>query len=688
MAGRNKNPISEFKQNTANTWVLRVALIYVIACAIYAVLAVFLREGPIVIIDESLYTNIARSLAWEGKIAYRGQPIDYPYILYPIILVPLYWLHSIVGGDIYRWVQIFNVLLICSSVFPVFLFASHFCKDQKKGFIAACFTAIMPDMMMAFFEMSEAVLWPLALWAVFFAWMTFQNSGSLKWPLLLGLFSGLMYATKPGAIAMGVGIILFMGINAAKEGRGQWKRVIFAVAGCAGLIVLMYLVDVFVFGYKFSVVGLYQKQTSDWSASHAVAAVEACILLVFAFCFALIGFFAMIPYYNMRKYDITQRNVILAATIGLALVLIGTAILVVPYKWNGNYGNIPIHMRYAAMYIPVWFVFCLPDEIEAVSKKMIPGLMVFCALAVFPGVRMGFVEGDSGIIDSLSLAAFDITKRLNGRITGLFMTIAMVLIVSISLTSVGSKQKKGYKSFFIGCFAFTLLFHGICGGYVSKVYIDSTIAEDARELNTIISKEDVVLGITQRFYDDIYSYWQEAHLNRPMQQVTFDQMFVEMESKGGVYKPFVPVEQAPNKNNGSTPDTSVFVLGQTVAEHLELNKEVQTKVTANGHYTVAYGVENQRLIDSMMYGLDDNRLYPGIKAQLLCFDERTGNMSLQMTVLATGPNANITISSGDISNTFTTKTNEPEMIQVEIPVGAVHISTDVEVQIVEYSTGD
>ena len=100
-------------------WRVRLIGWYLAISAVYILLAFLLRRAPIVIIDEGLYTNIARSLAWEGKIAFRGQPVPYPYILYPLLLVPVYRLQALLGGDLYRWVQVFNVLVICTSVFPV-----------------------------------------------------------------------------------------------------------------------------------------------------------------------------------------------------------------------------------------------------------------------------------------------------------------------------------------------------------------------------------------------------------------------------------------------------------------------------------------------------------------------------------------------------------------------------------------
>ena len=86
---------------------------------VHTVLNILVNESPKVIIDEALYTNIARSLAYDGTLAFRGQPVNYPYLLYPFLLVPVYWLNRLIGGDIYRMIQVYNTLLISSSVFPV-----------------------------------------------------------------------------------------------------------------------------------------------------------------------------------------------------------------------------------------------------------------------------------------------------------------------------------------------------------------------------------------------------------------------------------------------------------------------------------------------------------------------------------------------------------------------------------------
>lgn len=77
-------------------------LLFLLAAAVRAFLAVITRDGPVVVIDEGLYTNIARSLAFEGKVLFRGQPVNYPYLVYPLLLTPLYRLNALLGGPVYR----------------------------------------------------------------------------------------------------------------------------------------------------------------------------------------------------------------------------------------------------------------------------------------------------------------------------------------------------------------------------------------------------------------------------------------------------------------------------------------------------------------------------------------------------------------------------------------------------------
>ena len=70
---------SVVKEPNLFVWTL---LLFGAAFLIHVVLNMTVNKAPKVVIDEGLYTNIARSLAWDGELAFRGQPINYPYLLY------------------------------------------------------------------------------------------------------------------------------------------------------------------------------------------------------------------------------------------------------------------------------------------------------------------------------------------------------------------------------------------------------------------------------------------------------------------------------------------------------------------------------------------------------------------------------------------------------------------------------
>ena len=678
-------------------WLARITGLYLGASAIYILLGFCLREGPIVIIDEGLFTNIARSLAWEGKIAFRGQPVMYPYILYPLTLVPIYRLQALLGGDLYRWVQVFNVLLICSSVYPVFLFARDFSGDRRLALLAAGVTALIPDMMMGLFEMSEALIWPLALWSILFFWRMFSLPEKKTWAVLAGLFAGLLYSAKPGAVAMAGGI-LAVGLIVALRSRERilLRRVLTAAAVLLGMIVLVYVLYAGVFGYSFSLLGLYNKQTSDWAPSHAALAAGASLMQILMFVFACGGVFAVLPYFRLGKYTDAQKEMLLAATLGLIAVEIGTAVFVVPYAWDGTMSDIQLHLRYSAMYIPVWFVFCTPLWPDGApvpaGKKEQPrkdtGLLIaLAAVALFsivPGLRIGFPKGGSSTINALSLSAFVTTNRLNGRVSGLILTVLFVLFLAFVCMTISSPAKRRM-DFFTGVFAVLLLFNWICACVNICVPLNPAVAADARELNELlVNTPGEKLGVCPRNYDDVYIYWQEARLSRPMQQVTIDQAYIETAKANGVYRPYVPLDQAPNQGNGSTPEADYLVLCQSIAAHLELSDFVTATDTTNGIYTLVKLAPGQRWVDTMLYGMSEDVLRQGVVGELLCFDGRTGEWSLELQVEG-AQGTKLTVGS-DIGSQTDILSGGKETIRVPVSGNMIRISSDKDIYLYSYTT--
>lgn len=636
-----KKTIKQIKtKGTQRQFSSDVLVLFLISFVVHTILNIWVNKSPKVVIDEGLYTNIARSLAWNGTLAFRAQPVNYPYLLYPFLLVPVYWLNRLLGGDVYRYVQVFNTLLITTSVFPAHRFALAFTKDKTKALTAAILVALMPDMLFGGFEMTECLLWPLALWMIFFCYRFYRDE---KWidGLLTALFAGLMFTAKPGAIAVGAALLVIRLILSIADRRNILKSLA-SIGILLAIIGIMYGIYRLFYHAGGSILGLYTKQTEEWRIQDLYVAIEATFLMLFLFVFACGGLYGIFPFAHLSEYETSKKRFIVALAVGILAAIAGTAFFVVPYKWTGALGKLPLHLRYFAMYIPAMYIVSVDREYSPSTKKgFAAALIVFLVLSVFPGARAGFIRGKTGVVDSMTLDAFVINSKLNGAVTGWILTVIVAAFSLVFLYNVLKKPSKGKKTESIHTLGTVyliifLVFNSLCAHVAADAYIDPTISADALEVNRQIGSKEC-LGITQRYYDDYHSYWLDSRINVPMQQVTIDQMFIETEENDGVYRVFVPVDQAPNINNHETPDTDTFVLGVTIAEHLELSESTEATVTKHGHFTVVRIEPSERWVDTMMYGLDENALYDGNRGCIRIFsDDRNIDGTVRLHITAYG----------------------------------------------------
>ena len=146
---------------------LPVVLLFAGIVVIRFLLALATSTYPVVGIDEFLYSSLGRSIATEGGLLYYGQPADYSYILYPLVLSPVYLLFG-EGANFYRILQFWNILLMTLSVFPVHALCRRLLHEEKKALWAAVLCMLLPDFILGQRIFSEAILYPLFFGSVYF----------------------------------------------------------------------------------------------------------------------------------------------------------------------------------------------------------------------------------------------------------------------------------------------------------------------------------------------------------------------------------------------------------------------------------------------------------------------------------------------------------------------------------------
>ena len=93
------------KANRKNSSLWLLLRLYGCIVLIRFMLALLTTSYPTIKIDEFLYFNLARSIATKGELLYRGQAANYAFILYPLILSPVYLFFG-EGAHFYRLIQL------------------------------------------------------------------------------------------------------------------------------------------------------------------------------------------------------------------------------------------------------------------------------------------------------------------------------------------------------------------------------------------------------------------------------------------------------------------------------------------------------------------------------------------------------------------------------------------------------
>ena len=101
--------------------------------AVAVQLALGLRVvSPWIMVDELVYSDMARSFANTGHFLIRGAHANYGAV-YPLLLSPAYALFGSIH-DVYEWARVLNALAMCSVVFPAYLLA----QARRAPAVRAC----------------------------------------------------------------------------------------------------------------------------------------------------------------------------------------------------------------------------------------------------------------------------------------------------------------------------------------------------------------------------------------------------------------------------------------------------------------------------------------------------------------------------------------------------------------------
>ena len=203
-------------------------------------LALALRvTSPWIMVDEIVYSDMARSFARTGHFLIRGVHGNYGFV-YPLLLSPVY---RAIGPmtDVYRWSHVVNALVVCSAVVPAYLLARRVVRPHA-ALLAAALTVAVPSTVYAGTLMTENVFYPVFLWLALALVAALERPTAAR-QLLLVAVCALAFVTRAQTVAIVVAVLSAPVVLAWIE-RGRPQRLkafapLYGIVAAAAVIVIV-----------------------------------------------------------------------------------------------------------------------------------------------------------------------------------------------------------------------------------------------------------------------------------------------------------------------------------------------------------------------------------------------------------------------------------------------------------------
>ena len=161
--------------------------------------------APFIMVDEIIWSEVARGIADAGEPLLRDEPDPGYSIVYPLLISPVYAIFESLP-DAYAGVKTLNSLLMSLAAVPAFFLARRVVRDGL-ALLAALMSVAIPSMAYTGTVMTENAFYPLFLLVALVLVAVLERPALLSVALLLALVA-LAYATRVQAVALAPAILI------------------------------------------------------------------------------------------------------------------------------------------------------------------------------------------------------------------------------------------------------------------------------------------------------------------------------------------------------------------------------------------------------------------------------------------------------------------------------------------------
>lgn len=459
----------------------------------------------LLIVDESLYLNAARSLHYEGKLLFHGQPSTLSYMLYPAILSVAYFFYS--PETIMMTMRTLGILIYALGFIPIYLLSGKILKSPLKALAVTAITMLIPETNMTFFISQEITHFPLMMTAFFLFYMSIKNDRIISkkfafYHITLGIVFFLLFENKAIGI---VPILSYIAYIFAVEMiiRRKQTRTSITVRKLLYVLTPFIILSISVAFIKSLIythsglpvtedvpsagVGLFS--TIQYVRNNFTSLIgeyfQGTVFYIFYFLIAIIILPVLVPIMGFKGLDSSEKRLIIFSAILTLLTIISTVATV--YVQEGGSSVYPqrFHLRYLYYsYIPfIILSTVLVQKRLDVNSGAIAIVLFLCLYTLLQFGTLSIITASP--YDYMSLLVTDTRSMIIGMIVVSTLLVVYLLIKKKSMLSVKAFIATGL--FIITCFIMNMVAH-INVNNTSDLHI-----EDFTDVAKIFAREDNVL---------------------------------------------------------------------------------------------------------------------------------------------------------------------------------------------------
>jgi len=200
--------------------------------------------APFILVDELIWSEVARGIADAGEPLLRGEPDPGYSLVYPLLLSPAYALFDSLPHA-YAAVKTLNAVLMSLAAVPAYFLARRVMREGP-ALLAALLAVAIPSLAYTGTVMTENAFYPLFLVVTIVLVLVLESP---TWPrvVLLVALLGLAFATRVQAVALFPAVLLaplVLGLFEREGIRGvvgRYRR-LYGLAAVLGLVALLLVV--------------------------------------------------------------------------------------------------------------------------------------------------------------------------------------------------------------------------------------------------------------------------------------------------------------------------------------------------------------------------------------------------------------------------------------------------------------